>query len=162
MDNLINSRFVKIENNGHRLYRYENVNTARIKGVESTLGYKFNDVLEFKVTSTWLNAKDTTKHIDLTQRAKLSQVYQFIYDDHKDKGWSAMLWNQFDYKFVTDANGDGMPDDKKSYSLTSFALTRKINKDTRIYGTVQNVFGKKDTNCDLDGRFWSIGWEHTF
>lgn len=51
---------------------------------------------------------------------------------------------------------------KKSYSLTSFALTRKINKDTRIYGTVQNVFGKKDTNCDLDGRFWSIGWEHTF
>lgn len=162
VDNLINSRFVKIENNGHRLYRYENVNTARIKGVESTLGYKFNDVLEFKVTSTWLNAKDTTKHIDLTQRAKLSQVYQFIYDDHKDKGWSAMLWNQFDYKFVTDANGDGMPDDKKSYSLTSFALTRKINKDTRIYGTVQNVFGKKDTNCDLDGRFWSIGWEHTF
>ena len=162
VNNLINSRFVKIENNGHRLYRYENVNTARIKGVESTLGYKFNDVLEFKVTSTWLNAKDTTKHIDLTQRAKLSQVYQFIYDDHKDKGWSAMLWNQFDYKFVTDANGDGMPDDKKSYSLTSFVLTRKINKDTRIYGTVQNVFGKKDTNCDLDGRFWSIGWEHTF
>lgn len=35
------------------------------------------------------------------------------------------IWNQFDYKFVTDANGDGMPDDKKSYSLTSFVLTKE-------------------------------------
>lgn len=47
VDNLINSRFVKIENNGHRLYRYENVNTARIKGGKH-VGYKFNDVLNLK------------------------------------------------------------------------------------------------------------------
>lgn len=163
VDNLIASIPKGTDNNGHSLYRYENVNKARIKGLENTLGYRFNDTLEFKVTSTLLDAKDTSAGKDLTQRARLSQIYQLIYDDHKDTGWSAVLWNQLDYKFVTgktwEKSGESV---KKSYSLTNFSLTRKVNKDTRVYGSVQNIFDKKDADCDLDGRFWSIGWEHKF
>lgn len=162
VDNLIESVYIRKEDNGHSLYQYRNVNKARIKGVENTLGYRFNDVLEFKVISTWLDAKDTTNDKDLTKRAKLSQIYQLIYDDHKDKGWSAMLWNQFDYKYVTDRAGNGTPGEKKSYSLTNFTLTRKVNKDTRIYGSIFNMFDKVDDDCDLDGRFYAIGWEHKF
>lgn len=163
VDNLIASIPKGKDSNGHNLYRYENVNKARIKGLENTLGYRFNDTLEFKVTSTLLDAKDTSSGKDLTQRARLSQIYQLIYDDHKDTGWSAVLWNQLDYKFVTgktwEKSGESV---KKSYSLTNFSLTRKVNKDTRVYGSVQNIFDKKDADCDLDGRFWSIGWEHKF
>ena len=73
-----------------------------------------------------------------------------------------MLWNQFDYKFVTGKAWESGESVKKSYSLTNFSLTRKVNKDTRVYGSVQNIFDKKDADCDLDGRFWSIGWEHKF
>lgn len=163
VDNLIASIPKGKDSNGHKLHRYENVNKARIKGLENTLGYRFNDTLEFKVTSTLLDAKDTSSGKDLTQRARLSQIYQLIYDDHKDTGWSAVLWNQLDYKFVTgkawEKSGESV---KKSYSLTNFSLTRKVNKDTRVYGSVQNIFDKKDADCDLDGRFWSIGWEHKF
>ena len=163
VDNLIASIPKGKDSNGYNLYRYENVNKARIKGLENTLGYRFNDTLEFKVTSTLLDAKDTSAGKDLTQRARLSQIYQLIYDDHKDTGWSAVLWNQLDYKFVTgktwEKSGESV---KKSYSLTNFSLTRKVNKDTRVYGSVQNIFDKKDADCDLDGRFWSIGWEHKF
>ena len=163
VDNLITSIPKGKDSNGHNLHRYENVNKARIKGLENTLGYRFNDTLEFKVTSTLLDAKDTSAGKDLTQRARLSQIYQLIYDDHKDTGWSAVLWNQLDYKFVTgktwEKSGESV---KKSYSLTNFSLTRKVNKDTRVYGSVQNIFDKKDEDCDLDGRFWSIGWEHKF
>ena len=163
VDNLIASIPKGKDSNGHNLHRYENVNKARIKGLENTLGYRFNDTLEFKVTSTLLDAKDTSAGKDLTQRARLSQIYQLIYDDHKDTGWSAVLWNQLDYKFVTgktwEESGESV---KKSYSLTNFSLTRKVNKDTRVYGSVQNIFDKKDEDCDLDGRFWSIGWEHKF
>lgn len=162
VDNLITSIPKGKDSNGHNLHRYENVNKARIKGLENTLGYRFNDTLEFKVTSTLLDAKDTSAGKDLTQRAKLSQIYQLIYDDHKDTGWSAVLWNQLDYKFVTGKVWDGGESVKKSYSLTNFSLTRKVNKDTRVYGSVQNIFDKKDEDCDLDGRFWSIGWEHKF
>lgn len=162
VDNLIASIPKGKDSNGHNLHRYENVNKARIKGLENTLGYRFNDTLEFKVTSTLLDAKDTSSGKDLTQRARLSQIYQLIYDDHKDTGWSAVLWNQLDYKFVTGKAWESGESVKKSYSLTNFSLTRKVNKDTRVYGSVQNIFDKKDADCDLDGRFWSIGWEHKF
>lgn len=162
VDNLIASITKGKDSNGHNLHRYENVNKARIKGLENTLGYRFNDTLEFKVTSTLLDAKDTSARKDLTQRARLSQIYQLIYDDHKDTGWSAVLWNQLDYKFVTGKVWESGESVKKSYSLTNFSLTRKVNKDTRVYGSVQNIFDKKDEDCDLDGRFWSIGWEHKF
>lgn len=162
VDNLIASIPKGKDSNGHNLHRYENVNKARIKGLENTLGYRFNDTLEFKVTSTLLDAKDTSTGKDLTQRARLSQIYQLIYDDHKDTGWSAVLWNQLDYKFVTGKAWESGESVKKSYSLTNFSLTRKVNKDTRVYGSVQNIFDKKDEDCDLDGRFWSIGWEHKF
>ena len=162
VDNLIASIPKGTDSNGHNLHRYENVNKARIKGLENTLGYRFNDTLEFKVTSTLLDAKDTSAGKDLTQRARLSQIYQLIYDDHKDTGWSAVLWNQLDYKFVTGKAWESGESVKKSYSLTNFSLTRKVNKDTRVYGNVQNIFDKKDEDCDLDGRFWSIGWEHKF
>lgn len=162
VDNLIASIPKGKDSKGYNLYRYENVNKARIKGLENTLGYRFNDTLEFKVTSTLLDAKDTSAGKDLTQRARLSQIYQLIYDDHKDTGWSAVLWNQLDYKFVTGKAWEGGESVKKSYSLTNFSLTRKVNKDTRFYGSVQNIFDKKDEDCDLDGRFWSIGWEHKF
>lgn len=162
VDNLIASIPKGKDSKGYNLYRYENVNKARIKGLENTLGYRFNDTLEFKVTSTLLDAKDTSAGKDLTQRARLSQIYQLIYDDHKDTGWSAVLWNQLDYKFVTGKAWEHGESVKKSYSLTNFSLTRKVNKDTRVYGSVQNIFDKKDEDCDLDGRFWSIGWEHKF
>lgn len=162
VDNLIASIPKGKDSKGYNLYRYENINKARIKGLENTLGYRFNDTLEFKVTSTLLDAKDTSAGKDLTQRARLSQIYQLIYDDHKDTGWSAVLWNQLDYKFVTGKAWEGGESVKKSYSLTNFSLTRKVNKDTRFYGSVQNIFDKKDEDCDLDGRFWSIGWEHKF
>lgn len=162
VDNLIASIPKGKDSNGHNLHRYENVNKARIKGLENTLGYRFNDTLEFKVTSTLLDATDTSARKDLTQRARLSQIYQLIYDDHKDTGWSAVLWNQLDYKFVTGKVWESGESVKKSYSLTNFSLTRKVNKDTRVYGSVQNIFDKKDEDCDLDGRFWSIGWEHKF
>lgn len=161
VDNLIESIY-KGKDGRYDLYRYENVNKARIKGLENTLGYRFNDTLEFKVTSTLLDAKNTSAGKDLTQRARLSQIYQLIYDDHKDTGWSAVLWNQLDYKFVTGKTWESGESVKKSYSLTNFSLTRKVNKDTRVYGSVQNIFDKKDEDCDLDGRFWSIGWEHKF
>ena len=157
--NLIGTRDkpIGVDSNNHDIYQYINIGKARIKGVENTLGYRFNDVLDFKVTSTWLDAKDTTKNKRLTQRAKLSQIYALNYDDHKDTGWSAMLWDQFDYDYVP-TNGTS----ERSYNLLNFSLTRKVNKNTRVYGQVENIFDKVDDASDIDGRFWSFGWEHKF
>lgn len=75
-----------------------------------------------------------------------------------------MLWDQFDYKYEVpkESRGSLISGGKKTYNLLNFTLTRKINKDTKIYGSVQNIFDKVDSDCDLDGRYWSLGWEHKF
>lgn len=147
-----------------KTYRCINVGNVRIKGIEHTLGYELSPMWKFKVNSTWLDAVNKDKNQPLPQRSRLSQIYSLSFDDGKDIGWSAVLWDELNYKYVTPkiVNGDAVAGPKKTYNLLNFTLTRKINKDTKIYGSVQNIFDKVDSDCDLDGRYWSLGWEHKF
>lgn len=147
-----------------KIYRCVNVGNVRVKGIEHTLGYELNPMWKFKVNSTWLDAVNKDKNQPLPQRSRLSQIYSLSFDDGKDIGWSAVLWDELNYKYVTPVTvkGDIVAGPKKTYNLLNFTLTRKINKDTKIYGSVQNIFDKVDSDCDLDGRYWSLGWEHKF
>lgn len=147
-----------------KIYRCINVGNVRVKGIEHTLGYELNPMWKFKVNSTWLDAVNKDKNQPLPQRSRLSQIYSLSFDDGKDIGWSAVLWDELNYKYVTPVtvNGNTVAGPKKTYNLLNFTLTRKINKDTQIYGSVQNIFDKVDSDCDLDGRYWSLGWEHKF
>lgn len=149
---------------GDKEYRCINVGNVRIKGIEHTLGYELSPMWKFKVNSTWLDAVNKDKNQPLPQRSRLSQIYSLSFDDGKDIGWSAVLWDELNYKYVTPetVKGDVVAGPKKTYNLLNFTLTRKINKDTKIYGSVQNIFDKVDSDCDLDGRYWSLGWEHKF
>lgn len=149
---------------GGKEYRCINVGNVRIKGIEHTLGYELSPMWKFKVNSTWLDAVNKDKNQPLPQRSRLSQIYSLSFDDGKDIGWSAVLWDELNYKYVTPetVKGDVVAGPKKTYNLLNFTLTRKINKDTKIYGSVQNIFDKVDSDCDLDGRYWSLGWEHKF
>ena len=147
-----------------KIYRCVNVGNVRVKGIEHTLGYELNPMWKFKVNSTWLDAVNKDKNQSLPQRSRLSQIYSLSFDDGKDIGWSAVLWDELNYKYVTPVTvkGNTVAGPKKTYNLLNFTLTRKINKDTKIYGSVQNIFDKVDSDCDLDGRYWSLGWEHKF
>lgn len=149
---------------GDKEYRCINVGNVRIKGIEHTLGYELSPMWKFKVNSTWLDSVNKDKNQPLPQRSRLSQIYSLSFDDGKDIGWSAVLWDELNYKYVTPetVKGDMVAGPKKTYNLLNFTLTRKINKDTKIYGSVQNIFDKVDSDCDLDGRYWSLGWEHKF
>lgn len=155
---------ITTEKIGDKTYGCVNVGNVRVKGIEHTLGYELNPMWKFKVNSTWLDAVNKDKNQPLPQRSRLSQIYSLSFDDGKDIGWSAVLWDELNYKYVTPVTvkGDIVAGPKKTYNLLNFTLTRKINKDTKIYGSVQNIFDKVDSDCDLDGRYWSLGWEHKF
>lgn len=155
---------ITTEEIGEKTYRCINVGNVRVKGIEHTLGYELNPMWKFKVNSTWLDAVNKDKNQPLPQRSRLSQIYSLSFDDGKDIGWSAVLWDELNYKYVTPVTVKGNTEagPKKTYNLLNFTLTRKINKDTKIYGSVQNIFDKVDSDCDLDGRYWSLGWEHKF
>lgn len=155
---------ITTEKIGDHTYRCINAGNVRVKGIEHTLGYELNPMWKFKVNSTWLDAVNKDKNQPLPQRSRLSQIYSLSFDDGKDIGWSAVLWDELNYKYVTPVTVKGNTEagPKKTYNLLNFTLTRKINKDTKIYGSVQNIFDKVDSDCDLDGRYWSLGWEHKF
>ena len=155
---------ITTEKIGDHTHRCINVGNVRVKGIEHTLGYELSPMWKFKVNSTWLDAVNKDKNQPLPQRSRLSQIYSLSFDDGKDIGWSAVLWDELNYKYVTPetVKGDVVAGPKKTYNLLNFTLTRKINKDTKIYGSVQNIFDKVDSDCDLDGRYWSLGWEHKF
>ena len=34
--------------------------------------------------------------------------------------------------------------------------------DMRIFASVENIFDRREADCDLDGRYWMIGVEHHF
>ena len=61
-----------------------------------------------------------------------------------------------------DAGRDVAAGSKKTFNTLNFSITGKVNKDTRFYGSVRNIFDKVADDCDLDGRFYSLGWEHKF
>ena len=147
---------------GYELYQYVNVETARIRGIENVMGYRFGDTLEGRISSTWLDAENTAAHTPLAQRARLTQVWQLIYDDREAVGWRAVLWDQMNYDYMTDPLYPGVPGTRKSYNLVNFTVTRKLGGKGRIFCGINNVFDKTDEACDLDGRFWNIGWERQF
>ena len=159
VDNLIRSERIGTHTVGgitYNQYVYTNAEKAHLRGLESTLGYHFSDRWQFKVLTGWLSARDTSRNRDLTQRARLTQIYQLSYDDHKEDGWGAVLWNRLDYGYVTDNY------EKKTYNLLNFTLTKRLSADTRIFASVENIFDRRDDDCDLDGRYWMIGVEHHF
>lgn len=162
VDNLIESFRVGLDENGHKLFRYRNVNKARIKGVENTLGYRFNDTLSAQVVSTWLDAKDTTKNKDLPRRSELSQAWQLRYDDHQDTGWSAALSLQYEHNYLAEPITKGGAEEKKSYHLWNLTVTRQFNPDLRLWGKVENIGDKYDRSLNLYGREWALGLEYQF
>ena len=162
VDDLIESFKVGLDQNGHKLFRYRNVNKARIKGVENTLGYHFNDTLSAQVVSTWLDAKDTTKNKDLPRRSELSQAWQLRYDDHQDTGWSAALSLQYEHNYLAEPVTRGGAEEKKSYHLWNLTVTRQFNPDLRLWGKVENIGDKYDKSLNLYGREWALGLEYKF
>lgn len=65
--NLIDARFEGWDGDT-RQYRYVNVGQARIRGLETTLGWHLGDRVEAKLISTWMDAEDAVSHTRLPQR----------------------------------------------------------------------------------------------
>lgn len=145
----------------------ENVDQARFKGLEHHLRIRWDDHWSGSIQTTWLmksRQKGEGGWRDLEQRSRLSQIYAITYDDGKEKGWTAMLWDELNYHYRVPLQGENtlLAGPEKTFHTLNLTLTRKINKNTKIYGSLQNIFDKEDMNCDLDGRYWSIGWEQRF
>jgi outer membrane receptor for ferrienterochelin and colicins len=143
-------------------WKYINVGQARIKGLETQLGWQATDKWQFKLAGTWLDAHDETSGNWLANRARFTGVAQVGYDDLKENGWSALVTDQMSY-------GQRVPDsyyttgtystsgEDHTFNLVNILVTKKFNKDFRIYAGLDNVFDKNDLDAGIYGRMWKTG-----
>lgn len=137
---------------GYMTYQYINIAKADINGVEAELGHRLNDHWTVKVTHNYLDATNGTTGERLNYRARHTTTLQLLYDDHKEKGFSAVLWDQFsnDYRF------DGQD---YTYNTLNFSFRKKLSGGFAVYGGVDDIFDKKVDDIYVDGRMWRLGAE---
>ena len=135
--------------------RYINIGKAQINGIEAEIGRHLNDRWTIKVTHNYLDAMDKVKNARLNNRARNTTTLQLIYDDHKDNGISAVLWDQFasDYRYN---------DENYTYNTFNFSINKKWNKEFSTYAGIDNIFDKKVDDLYIDGRLWRVGAEWKF
>ena len=97
------------------------------------------------MTHNYLDATNGTTGERLNYRARHTTTLQLLYDDHKEKGFSAVLWDQFsnDYRF------DGQD---YTYNTLNFSFRKKLSGGFAVYGGVDDIFDKKSTtSTSMDG-----------
>ncbi len=128
----------------------QNINKARIQGIEIEAGATALKGLDLKAAYTYLDAKNKTTGEPLTLRPKHKLVARGSY---QYKPWDLRLdlWTEYICDLV-------MSDfDKRSYNLWHFNASRDILKNINLYAGIDNLFNKKDSSIPLNGAFYYAG-----
>ncbi len=131
------------------LYRYENINRAKIHGTEWELGRHLTDRLTVKVTGTTLSARNETDGSRLDGRAAARWQFQMHYDDGNPYGWSGMLWDTWtdDYYFR---------DRSWSWNTVNLSAEKRWGRDLSATLSLGNLLNRKANDLYLTGRSWQM------
>ncbi len=144
---------------------YINRGEVEIKGLESEIGYNFDEHWSVRGVYNYLDAKDLETGDRLSYRARHNGLLQLTYTDAKENPLTVNLYNRYYFNYHQ-SNTDGYQQDY-SYSPTGLTVSKQFNKNYRVYAGVDNIFNKSflyDTyhTYSIDGRTWRVGAEMTF
>ena len=144
---------------------YVNRGEVELSGLESEIGYNFDEHWSVRGVYNYLDAKDLTTGERLTYRARHNGLVQLTYTDAKENPLTVNLYNRYYFNYHQN-NSEGYQNDY-SYSTTGLIVSKQFNKNYRVYAGVDNIFNKSflyDTyhTYSIDGRTWRIGAEMTF
>lgn len=145
--------------------KYINRGEVEIKGLESEIGYNFDEHWSVRGVYNYLDAKDLENGDRLAYRARHNGLLQLTYTDAKENPLTVNLYNRYYFNYHQ-SNTDGYQQDY-SYSTTGLTVSKQFNKNYRVYAGVDNIFNKSflyDTyhTYTIDGRTWRVGAEMTF
>lgn len=146
------TNLISTEDLGGNTYTYVNINKAKLRGVEFEIGRHITDRWTFKASYNYLNAMDTEYNVRLHNRARNTMTFQLIYDDHKEDGFSAVLWDQF-------VNRYRFNNQDYTYNTLNFSMNKKWTNSFSTYAGIDNIFNKKIGDLYIDGRMWRVGAE---
>ena len=145
--------------------KYINRGEVEIKGLESEIGYNFDEHWSVRGVYNYLDAKDLETGDRLAYRARHNGLIQLTYSDAKENPLTVNLYNRYYFNYHQ-SNTDGYQQDY-SYSTTGLTVSKQFNKNYRVYAGVDNIFNKSflyDTyhTYSIDGHTWRVGAEMTF
>lgn len=146
------TNLISTEDLGGNTYTYVNINKAKLRGVEFEIGRHITDRWTVKTTYNYLNAIDAVSRMRLNNRARNTTTFQLIYDDHKEDGFSAVLWDQF-------VNRYRFNNQDYTYNTLNFSMNKKWTNSFSTYAGIDNIFNKKIGDLYIDGRMWRVGAE---
>lgn len=144
---------------------YVNRGEVELSGLESEIGYNFDEHWSVRGVYNYLDAKDLTTGERLAYRARHNGLVQLTYTDAKENPLTVNLYNRYYFNYHQ-SNTEGYQNDY-SYSTTGLIVSKQFNKNYRVYAGVDNIFNKSflyDTyhTYSIDGRTWRVGAEMTF
>lgn len=144
---------------------YINRGEVEISGLESEIGYNFDEHWSLRGVYNYMDAKDLQSGERLAYRARHNGLVQLTYTDAKENPLTVNLYNRYYFNYHQN-NTEGYQNDY-SYSTTGLIVSKQFNKNYRVYAGVDNIFNKSflyDTyhTYSIDGRTWRVGAEMTF
>lgn len=140
---------------------YENIDKAKLNGIEGQYIYDFDKHWSAKTTYTYLEATDESDGSRLDGRAKHNGTIELTYTNAKENPLVATLWNRWYKDYLYNSNN-------YTYQTVNFVVNKQVNswvgKQMSAYAGIDNIFDKEFTQDTthtyaIDGRMWKIGVE---
>ncbi|GAB4355860.1 MAG: TonB-dependent receptor [Gammaproteobacteria bacterium] len=148
-----------------RTYEYQNVDKARIEGVEAEFSTDLSSGFNFAVNLTTLDAVDRTTGLPLANRPELT-VNTTLGWHSSDNDWAVALRGQYVGEQV---NYDGTTRiDLPNYKLWHLNVRKRLNKAFTLRAGVENIgdvrLADKNDGFSFEerGRFYYLGVDASF
>lgn len=134
---------------------YQNINRARIQGVEAEASSPLSDQLSWSINYTYLDATNDLTGDRLYNRARHKISSRFSY--HPENIWTANLWvdSYLGYWFQPNANIS----ENKSYTLWNMNVEKQLAENQSLLFGINNLFNHKDDDLSLPGTFVHINYK---
>lgn len=158
-----------------RIYRFRNIGSADITGVEAEVRRQFTPAWSIKAGYTYLHAVNNSES-DLPKRLTDRPVHKVdlaVTYNNRKKGIRATVWSDY-YIRMLDSNSGYVQDpykkDKngnyikqqakykeKTFGLWHMLVEKQINKDTAVYLGIDNLFNHHDDERAYQERSYRLG-----
>ncbi|MGJ0481816.1 catecholate siderophore receptor CirA [Pantoea agglomerans] len=155
--------FAGFDASGNPIFRYYNVNKARIRGLETELGLPVTDKLNLKLNYTYNDARDRSNGGNKPLSELPFHTSNATLDWKPLEDWSFYLSANYKGKSRTVTDGNATPG---GYTIWNTGGSYKVNKAFKIRAGVLNLTDKDlnrdDYSYNEDGRRYFAAVDYSF